>query len=378
MSTFVIACGGTGGHLAPGVALAEALMRRGHRCSLLISTKTVDARLAEKYLDIDFLSIPGAAFSLNPWRLCLFVFGLVRGYWMSVRFLSRVCPKAIVGFGGFLTLVVGLAGLTSRCPLILHEGNRRPGRAVRWLARFARRVYLPEEIELTSVASERVRHCGYPVRSEICRLPKAAAQRRLGVDGGRALLVVLGGSQGAACLNDWVSHNARALVDKGVSVYVIYGPTQRQPQMLTTEPPVNGKARVYGTPFSEDMAAVLSSADVVISRAGAGSLAEIIRCRVPSVLVPYPYAADDHQSANASFMVRHKSARVVVQSHLDRLLDEVLTLIFDVSTQRRFRRNLQHLDTDSGLEELINDLEAVRENFVTRYPSSSKKLSNKP
>ena len=355
MSGLVIACGGTGGHLAPGIALAEALRKQGCPCWLLISTKTVDARLAEKYADLDFIPIPGAAFSLNPWRLAVFISTLLKGYWVSVRLLIRHRPQAVVGFGGFLTMVVGLAALTGGYPLMLHEANRRPGRAVRLLARFSRRVYLPEGVELKTIDPERVRHCGYPVRCEVRRLPKALARQRLGVDLQAPLLVVLGGSQGAAFLNEWALKHAEELGRRGISMYVIYGPNKPPPHQ--NESSSNSHARIYWTPFSEDMAAVLSSADVIVARAGAGSLAEIIRCRVPAILVPYPYAADDHQVANAAFMAKYESARVVSQSDGDALFKEVLNLIGDQVSQSRLRDNLEGLDRTDGLERLIEDLD---------------------
>ena len=204
MSRFLISCGGTGGHLSPGISLAEGLVARGHRATLLISQKKVDARLSEKYPDLEFLRVPGTGFGWSPLALARCVVSQTRGFFYCRRLVRTAAPDGIVGFGGFTSAGIALAGWLRGVPVALHESNRVPGRAIRLLGRLATRVYLPAGIRLPGVRAAATRHGGMPVRQEIKRLPPAAARAALGLDPNQKVLVVFGGSQGAGALNEWV------------------------------------------------------------------------------------------------------------------------------------------------------------------------------
>ena len=205
MSTFAISCGGTGGHLSPGIALAERLAAKGHRLTLLISKKEVDSRLISKYPQMETLVSPGAGFSLTPSKLTKFVFSQMAGFFSALNFLRQNRPDVIVGFGGFMTVGITVAGYFRGIPVVLHESNRKPGRSVRLLSGFARRIYLPPGVQLRGLPPQALRHCGFPVRQEIRALPRDAARRRLGLPVDGIVLLVLGGSQGARPLITWLS-----------------------------------------------------------------------------------------------------------------------------------------------------------------------------
>ena len=196
MKHFLIACGGTGGHLAPGIALAEGLALRGHRATLLVSRKRIDARLLEKYPRLETVAVPGAPFTLRPPGCLRFLWEQSRGFFRCRRLVRAVRPEAIVGFGGWTTAAVVLAGALYGVPIALHEANRVPGRAIRMLGRLAWRVYLPPGVSLPGVRAEALRFAGLPVRAEIVRGPRAAACAALGLDPACRILVVLGGSRG--------------------------------------------------------------------------------------------------------------------------------------------------------------------------------------
>ena len=151
MSRFLIACGGTGGHLSPGIALAEGLNARGHETTLLISHKKVDARLIEKYPHLRFERIPGAPFTLRPAGLVRFVWLQLAAFLFSARIIRAWRPDVIVGFGGFTTAGIILVAALYRRPVALHEANRVPGRAIRLLGGLARRLYLPPGVRLKGV-----------------------------------------------------------------------------------------------------------------------------------------------------------------------------------------------------------------------------------
>jgi len=359
MSRFLISCGGTGGHLSPGIALGEALVARGHKATLLISNKKVDARLIEKYAHLTFLRIPGAPFSLNPVGFARFFVKQATAFFYGINLVRTHRPDAIIGFGGFTTSSVILAGAMFKVPVVLHEANRVPGRAIRLLGRLARRVYLPPGIRLSDVRMSALREMGLPVRKEIVREPRATALQSFGFDPRFNVLVVLGGSQGATSLNDWAYKNAAPLALEGVQVCCVTGLGKHEPEVLhfTTRRGEPIKASFF--PFCDRMGALLSAADLVVSRAGAGTIAELIRCTTPAVLIPYPFAADNHQWANARFFEMQGGGLVIAQEHLHDLATEVRDVISNDWLMKKFRANLQRMDRANSLDEMLNDLEEL-------------------
>ncbi len=357
MSRILIACGGTGGHLAPGIALAEALVARGHEPHLLISHKQVDAKLVEKYPWLRLARIPAAPLSANPLALARFVWRQSAGFAFGLGHLQQVRPAVVVGFGGFTTASIVLAARMRRIPVALHEANRVPGRAVRLLSRLAKRVYLPPGVHLRRARGGTVRAQGLPVRREFQRLARGAALEALGVVPARRLVAVLGGSQGANSLNEWAERNLELLALEGVQVFCVSGPgkrTGREERVLRTREgtPVHS----YFLPFCDRMAELLSCADLVVSRAGAGTLAELARVGTPAVLVPFPHAADDHQAANARFFEQQGGGMVVDQRFLSGLTKEVLELACNDRLLEKFRDNLRRIDRENSLDAMVDDL----------------------
>ncbi len=363
MSRFLIAAGGTGGHLAPGIALAEALGERGHHCLILISRKQVDARLGARYPELRFAAMPGAGLGTNPITFVRFVGSQLRALSFCLGIFRQELPDVVVGFGGFTSAPALLIARLRGIPAALHESNRVPGRAVRLLGRVARRVYLPPGVDLPALNPVVVRAAAMPVRREIQRLPRAAARARWGFDDASPLLVVLGGSQGASALNAWATGHRAALAAGGVQLAVVTGPGKEAGvELLPT-----GRPKAIFLPFCDQMAALLSAADLVVSRAGAGTLAELIRCRTPALLVPFPQAADNHQAANADHFACLGGGEVFPQTGLGALLPRVLQLLSDPNTLAEYGRRLAAADSALRWEEILPDLEAL----ATSAPSPS-------
>ncbi len=356
MSRFVISCGGTGGHLSPGISLAEGLQERGHEAVLLVSQKKVDARLLEKYPHLRFLRMPGTGFAWQPVQLARCLVSQARAVFFCWRLLRETKPDGVVGFGGFTSAPAVLAGWLAGVPVALHESNRVPGLAIRTLGRFAQRVYLPPGIRLASVRPVATRHVGLPVRREIVRQPQAAARRALGLDPNLRTLVILGGSQGASSLNDWVRARLELFAREGIQVYCVTGLGKGREGPVDLQTKTGAPVRSIFAAFSDRMADLMSAADLVVTRAGAGTLAELIRCETPAILVPYPQAADDHQRANAAFFERQGGGIVVAQTALEQLHAEVLDTIFNDWLLRKFRANLQRMDRANSLELMLQDL----------------------
>jgi UDP-N-acetylglucosamine--N-acetylmuramyl-(pentapeptide) pyrophosphoryl-undecaprenol N-acetylglucosamine transferase len=355
MRHFLISCGGTGGHLAPGIALAEGLIARGHAATLLVSGKKIDARLAAKYPALRFEAVPAAPFAGGPAGWARGAWALLRGTAFCRRLVRKTRPAAVVAFGGFTAAPAALAARLAGVPVALHEANRVPGRATRVLARLARRIYLPPGVELPDVDVGVRRHAALPVRAEIARVPRAAACARFGLDPSKLILAVLGGSQGASPLNDWARHELPALAAAGVQLCCVTGP---------------GKAGAAGgeaagaavfMEFCDDMAALLSAADLAVSRAGAGTIAELIRVGTPAILVPYPHAADNHQQANADWFSSEGGGLVLSQSNLASLGVRARDLLADPARRSRHREALRALDRPAALGLMLDDLENLHQ-----------------
>ncbi len=359
MSSFVIACGGTGGHLSPGIALAEALVARGHVATLLISHKKVDARLSEKYPRLNFVRVPSAPFGWRPDVHLRFHFKQTQGLLFSLDLLRRLKPRAIVGFGGFTNAGVVLAGRFAGVPVALHEANRVPGRSTRVLSRFAKRLYLPPGVRLPGRLGLMLRHTGLPVRREIVRLPRAEARAQLGVDPTQKLLVVLGGSQGAGPLNRWVEENLSALAHEGVQVWCVTGLGKGEGGVREF-PGRNGQAvRAWQEPFSDRIGVLMSAADLVLSRAGAGTLSELVECETPAILIPYPHAADNHQQANAVYFEQQGGGLVIAEGAMQDVRQEVLDVVFNDWLLNKFRGNLRRMSRENCIDTIVEDLEEL-------------------
>ena len=308
MKTVMVMAGGTGGHIFPGIAIAECLRERGWNVVWLGNPDGMEARLLPtRGYQMEWLRF-GALRGKGLVRKLLLPFNLLRGCWQAWRVLARARPDVIVGMGGYITFPAGMvAALTGR-PLVLHEQNSIAGLANKVLARAASRVLagFPD-------ALPNAHWVGNPVRSEIVALT-APAKRFDGREGPLRLLVI-GGSLGAAALNDTVP-KALAMMPSGQRPEVIHQAGEKQIDALRA---AYARADVEGDlrPFIEDMAAAYGWADLVLCRAGALTVAELAAAGVGSVLVPFPHAVDDHQTSNASFLAEREAAWLLPQPLLN-------------------------------------------------------------
>lgn len=361
---FLLVCGGTGGHLAPGIALAERLLRLGHACQLVVSEKAIDGRLSQKYTYLDFVTAPGAPLSWSPQGLWKFGCRMIHALFRSRQLIKAYQPDVTVVFGGFLSPAFVLWSRILGLPVALHEANRHAGKAVRVLSRLAQRVYAPEGVRLPGLRPAKLVPVGYPLRLEIRPIERKLARSRWGLTNHARTLVVLGGSQGAMALNDWVDRNYETLSREGFNVIAVSGPgkgTQSSVELTASNGTV---VRAIFLPFADDMCGLLSVADVVISRAGAGAIAELTACAVPSILVPYPHAADQHQAANARYLEKQGGCVVMEQDLIEeQLLKKLYLLISNQDTLEAMRTRLLELSKEDAAEEMALSLVAWSQTF---------------
>ena len=359
MTDVLIICGGTGGHLSPGIALAEELKSRDFSSRLCISQKSIDTAIAHKYEHIGFERFSGKAFSGGLFGKLQFFQQLICSLPKIYRMIRGEKPKVMVLFGGYLSVGFGLLGTVLNVKIVLHEANGKVGKAVRLLQGFAYRIYLPRSVMIKEVKKSKVRHAGYPLRKEMLSMDKSEARKQLGLECEGTLLVVIGGSQGAQVLNKWVIDHFEQLSEEGISIYCISGLNNGLESHDVSTNSRGESVTIKMVSFSDNMAAVLSAGDLVVSRAGAGAIAEITRCEVPSILVPYPYAADNHQFYNAKIHESLGGGILLDENNLEKLYEEVKEMISNYSLLEQISLNLKNLNAVNASEEIVDDLQAV-------------------
>ena len=305
-----IACGGTGGHLFPGLAVADVLARNGCAISLLVSPKEVDQQAVQSVAGMEVLTLP--AVGLVDGQIGPFV----RGFWQSYRvakqrFKARP-PQAVLAMGGFTSAPPILAGSGVGAATFFHEANSIPGRATRWLAPFVDAAFIGFPSAARRLHCHTVKTTGTPVRRQFHSMDPEACRANLGLDAGRPVLLVMGGSQGASAINQLVSQSLALLSARSPDLQFLHltGASDFK-KVCDAYAAHNLKAVVR--PFLVEMEQALGAATVAISRAGASSLAELAAMRVPVVLIPYPAAADNHQFYNAWAFVESGAARMLEQ-----------------------------------------------------------------
>lgn len=246
------------------------------------------------------------------------------------RILREFAPDVVVATGGYVAAGVVLAQVLRRGKIVLHEQNAIPGRANRWLARWARRVCITFESTARYLGRSLCVHTGLPVRKELLksRAEQASAREFLGIDRAQRVLFVIGGSQGARILNEWTLAMLPTLQQEGIQVVHQVG--ERNVADFEQRPQ-GGGYRWFGFMDARTLGYALSAADLVLSRAGASTLNEIALFGKPAVFVPYPYAYADHQWHNAQELAKLGGAIVLRQDELDaqKLLGRLLELLHD-------------------------------------------------
>lgn len=288
----VIACGGTGGHLFPGLAVAQEWRARGGGVLLLVSEKPIDQEASRKYTQFRFETIPALPKppTLSP-KMLPFLGSLWRTVGRCRRLIGEFDAGAVLGMGGFTSLPPVYAANKRGLPAFIHDSNALPGRANQLTARWCDEVFVGLEAACRHFPKNRCVVTGTPVREELRELPsRAEAAAKWGLDAEKPTVLVMGGSQGARRLNQIV-----AALPEGPQVLHIAGPGDEA--RVRAEVGEREGHRVLG--FCDDMPAAYAAADAVVARSGASSLTELGFLGLPSVLVPYPHAADDHQTVNA-------------------------------------------------------------------------------
>lgn len=303
----LLMAGGTGGHVFPALAIAQALQQKDFKICWLGTPQGLEARVVPQAgIEIHYIDIKGLR-GKGVLRLLTAPFKIAIAVWQSLKVLRQLRPVAVVGMGGFVSGPGGIAAWLSRIPLLIHEQNAIAGLTNRWLARLARQVM--QAFPRTFPENYHAIHTGNPLRANIMAVRDQT--KMLKKDDILHILVV-GGSLGAQALNETVPS---ALQQIRAKIAVLHQ-TGRNQQVTTQQRYEKANFSVTVTEFIEDMAAAYAWADLVICRAGALTISELAQAGVASILVPFPHAVDDHQTHNARFLSDNKAAILLPQPEL--------------------------------------------------------------
>ena len=328
MKRIVITTGGTGGHIFPALAVAEEIRSRDPSVSILFMGGKYgqEADLAAQ-AGIEYVGLPVRGFVGRGFKMLGAGIGMLRGLAKAGVVMRRFQPEAVIGFGGYAAFAGITAARWANIPTAIHEQNCLPGVANKMLSRKVDRVYvsLPD---LNGVfPEEKTLYTGNPVRASIAALANDLAGRQREV--GRRVLI-LGGSQGARAINDCILANMTAFLDAKVSLWHQTGKADEKRVREAYRNAGGDKMRVDA--FIQDMATAYAWADIVVCRAGATTIAELVTVGLPAVFIPFPAAAHDHQTQNARQLTAVGAAMLLPQNKIEPPKGDVAVLVTTITS----------------------------------------------
>tara|TARA_Y100000588_G_scaffold390438_1_gene495940 strand:+ start:1022 stop:2101 length:1080 start_codon:yes stop_codon:yes gene_type:complete len=333
-----IACGGTGGHFFPGVAVARELQNQGARTSLWISSKKIDQQSAQTVPDLKCRELTAVGFEwLQPWK---FVYAM-RSAMRSVHAqMLQDCPQAVLGMGGFTAAAPVVQGKKLGALTFLHESNAKAGRANRLLSRWADEVFVGLSQATGYFDVKSTLNVGTPVRQSFRCAEYRFSRQVLGFEMDKPLILVLGGSQGARGVNNLLMKTMHRLPE--VQVLHLSGANDLD-EVRKSYASRKCPSQVHA--FLTEMPEAMAAATLAITRSGASSLAELAAAGVPSIMMPLPSSADNHQLANARAVAEIGGGIIVEEKMSSGQMGSIIsTLLNDKAKLNTMSKNIRKLD----------------------------------
>ncbi|MGC8721088.1 MAG: undecaprenyldiphospho-muramoylpentapeptide beta-N-acetylglucosaminyltransferase [Caldisericaceae bacterium] len=318
----IIAAGGTGGHFYPAIALGEAFKSSGNEVIFVGRKGSIEE---EKYSEYGFITktIHASQFDYAPRYLFRFLPNLLRGIFDSFRIVGRENPDAVIGCGGYVSAPIILASLLMGKPYFLYEQNIIPGRANKIFSRFARKVFLGFKDEYNYFGSKGI-FTGNPIRAKMIILDRRDALNALGLRDVPTLLV-FGGSGGSDKINKVVAAAVQEILQKA-NLQIIFVTGNRMYDEIRNKINI---PQVKVLRYLEDMQLAYSAADFAITRAGAMTLTELAHYKIPSILIPFPFATYDHQKKNAFYLANKGCVEIIDENDFtERLIVDKIVYYF--------------------------------------------------
>jgi len=367
--TILFAAGGTGGHLYPAIAIAEEIKKQKPdvRIAFAGTKNKIEARVVpQKGFEFYTIWISGFSRSLRISNL-LFPLKVIVSLVQSFFVIKKLQPAVVVGTGGYvcgpILYVASLLGI----PTVVHESNSYPGVTTRMLASRATKVFITFEAT-TRWLSEKanVELVGNPTRVELSSVTREEGAKHFGLDASKKTVFAFGGSLGAASINSAMPKLIGDAIQKGYQIIWQTGLRPRRGESNTASlPQFQQHENIKVLPYMENIEYAYAAADVVVSRAGATTLAELTRLGKPAILVPYPYAAANHQELNAKTMVEAGAAFIISDNQLnEKLLGQVKALLFNESLLRDMHNKSVALGKPNAGKEIAEKILKLVSNFT--------------
>jgi UDP-N-acetylglucosamine--N-acetylmuramyl-(pentapeptide) pyrophosphoryl-undecaprenol N-acetylglucosamine transferase len=359
MPKVMLAGGGTGGHLFPALAIADELKRRQEDVEIVfVGTKRgLESKLVpERGYRIRFLEVRGFRRRLD-WRNLFFFYYLAKSLRQARAVLEEEKPSIVVGTGGYASGPPLRVARKMKISILIQEQNSYPGVTTRWLSHQADKVFLAyEESKKYFKRQDNLVVVGNPVRIDFARIEKSMAKRTLRAEEKEKVVLILGGSQGSRAINQTILDNLSQL--KGQDWLQIIWQTGTKDFERVNSILQDKKLPITAIPFIQDIATAYAACDLVVSRAGALTLSEITLVGKPAILIPYPFAAADHQRKNAEVLVKENAAEMILEKNLSQanLVQRVLNLVQDESKLKAMSARSRKLGRPEALDKIVTSI----------------------
>lgn len=364
--TYFITGGGTGGHIYPAIAVAEAL-RKDETTKDIYYVGNPDnmeynivKKLKFKFLPVKVSGMPRKiSFSFLKWGI-----ELELANWRALYYLWRFKPDAILGTGGYVSAPTLFASNLSKTPYMIHDCDAQPGIVSRFVAPMAKSVSLAFEDSVHNLKAQNVYVNGNPIREEFKTLTKDEARKNLNLEN-KVTICIMGGSQGAKSVNNAAIECLKPLLEN-YDVQIIFQTGAKHfedtvSKLKNVYPEFEQNKNLIVKPYFDDMVNVLKSSDIAVSRAGSLSLSEICACAIAPILIPYPYAAADHQRKNAKSLL-NKNACLYLEdadTNSETLMEKLKELIENPEKLKEIQQNTSSLAKLDSTERIVEQLKKV-------------------
>lgn len=366
--TYFISGGGTGGHIYPAFSVVEQLLKDDdtNKIYFVGNPENLEYDIAKRYENVTFLpvKISGMPRKLN-FSLIKWGFQLLSAYRKALSYIKEYKPDSIFTTGGYVSAPIVLAAMTLKIPYMIHDCDSVPGLVSKMAAPKAKVVSVAFENSKKILKSNNIIFNGNPVREAFFNITKEDARKYLNIPKEKCVIFAMGGSQGAKTINTAIIGILKKLAEN-TNNYVILQTGKNKFEEVTKEletiyPEFKNNSNIIVRPYFDDMVYPLKACDIVIARAGSVSLSEILQCGVPSVLIPYPHAAQDHQRKNAKEMVQRGASLYIEDSECspENLLAAVNSILSDETKRYSMIESAKKYSGDNPTQQIINQLKSI-------------------
>ena len=361
---FFVTGGGTGGHIYPALAVADALKGEGNKVYYVGNKRNMEFKLASnkgyKFLHVGISGMPR---KLNP-KFFYWGIRLIRAILYSIKYIRKYKPNAVFATGGYVSAPMIFACIITKTPYMMHDCDAMPGLVTRRLSKRAKKVSLAFEKAKKFIPNKHTIVTGNPIRAEFATLTTEEARNKLGLEN-RMTLAIMGGSQGAKSINNTSVEILKELVQT-YNLQIIFQTGRKNYDDIISKinlmfPGWEQEKGLIIQPYFDDMISVLKSADIVISRAGSLSLSEICASNCAPILVPYPYAAANHQRINAKSLLEQGACIYAEDNDLDpnKLINILSSIIENPVKMNYLKQNSGYLAKYNATSEIVECLKQL-------------------